>query len=55
VLHGLRGSAAYLGETGLHALCGELEQEADAGRLDAVRRRLPQLLALLAPFEESTA
>ena len=55
VLHGLRGSAAYLGETGLHALCGELEQEADAGRLDAVRRRLPQLLAMLAPFEESTA
>jgi HPt (histidine-containing phosphotransfer) domain-containing protein len=55
LLHGMRGSAGYLGEAALHALCGELEQEADAGRLDAVRSRLPQLLALLARFEETTA
>jgi len=53
LLHGMRGSAGYLGEDGLHALCGELEQEADGGRLDSVRRRLPQLLALLARFEAS--
>jgi signal transduction histidine kinase/ligand-binding sensor domain-containing protein/DNA-binding response OmpR family regulator len=55
LLHGMRGSAGYLGEAALHALCGELEQEADAGRLEAVRSRLPQLLALLARFEETTA
>ena len=54
LLHGMRGSAGYLGEDGLYTLCGELEREADAGRLDSVRRRLPQLLALLARFEAST-
>ncbi|TQK10510.1 two-component regulator propeller domain-containing protein [Herbaspirillum sp. SJZ107] len=54
LLHGMRGSAGYLGEDGLHALCGELEREADGGRLHSVRRRLPQLLALLARFEAST-
>jgi len=47
LLHGMRGSAGYLGEDALHALCGELEHEADAGRLD----RVPQLLALLADFD----
>ncbi|MCZ6992362.1 Hpt domain-containing protein, partial [Salmonella enterica] len=31
VLHGLRGSAAYLGETALGQLCAELEAAADAG------------------------
>ena len=51
LLHGMRGSAGYLGEDALHALCGELEHEADAGRLDRVRARLPQLLALLADFD----
>jgi signal transduction histidine kinase/ligand-binding sensor domain-containing protein/CheY-like chemotaxis protein len=55
LLHGLRGSAGYLEETGLVLLCGELETEADAGRLDAVRARLPELLALLARFEAATA
>jgi len=55
LLHGMRGSAGYLGETGLHALCGELEQHADAGRLDAVRNGLPRLLDMLARFEETTA
>jgi len=53
LLHGMRGSAGYLGETGLHALCGELEREADAGRLDAVRSRMPRLLALLSRFEDT--
>ena len=55
LLHGMRGSAAYLGEDALHALCGELEREADAGRLDSVRARLPQLLALLAHFDTAMA
>ncbi|WP_296943465.1 hybrid sensor histidine kinase/response regulator [uncultured Massilia sp.] len=55
LLHGLRGSAGYLDETELHLLCGELEAQADAGRLDAVRARLPQLLDLLARFEAATA
>jgi CheY-like chemotaxis protein len=55
LLHGLRGSAGYLGETELHALCAELEREADDGRMDQVQARLPQLLGLLARFEETTA
>jgi HPt (histidine-containing phosphotransfer) domain-containing protein len=55
LLHGLRGSAGYLGESGLQVLCGALEQDADAGRLDAVRDGLPQLLTLLARFEETVA
>ncbi|MCA1247048.1 two-component regulator propeller domain-containing protein [Massilia sp. MS-15] len=36
VLHGLRGSAAYLGEDALGALCAELEAAAGAGRHDAL-------------------
>jgi signal transduction histidine kinase/ligand-binding sensor domain-containing protein/CheY-like chemotaxis protein len=55
LLHGLRGSAGYLGESALQVLCGALEQDADAGRLDAVRDGLPQLLTLLARFEETVA
>lgn len=55
LLHGMRGSASYLGEAELHRLCTELESEADAGRLDEVRARLPELLAVLARFEETTA
>jgi HPt (histidine-containing phosphotransfer) domain-containing protein len=55
LLHGLRGSAGYLEAAHLHALCGELEAEADAGRLDAVRARLPELLDLLARIEAAPA
>jgi CheY-like chemotaxis protein/HPt (histidine-containing phosphotransfer) domain-containing protein len=55
LLHGMRGSAGYLGEAELHRLCGELEREADAGRLDRVREGLPRLLYLLSRFEETTA
>jgi HPt (histidine-containing phosphotransfer) domain-containing protein len=55
LLHGMRGSAGYLGEAELHQLCAELEREADGGRLDQVRARLPKLLGLLARFEETTA
>jgi HPt (histidine-containing phosphotransfer) domain-containing protein len=54
LLHGMRGSAGYLGEARLHQLCGELEREADNGRLEQVRARLPELLGMLARFEEPT-
>jgi signal transduction histidine kinase/ligand-binding sensor domain-containing protein/CheY-like chemotaxis protein/HPt (histidine-containing phosphotransfer) domain-containing protein len=55
LLHGMRGSAGYLGEAGLHQLCTELERDADSGRLEQVRARLPELLGMLARFEETTA
>ncbi|ALK96321.1 histidine kinase [Massilia sp. WF1] len=55
LLHGMRGSAGYLGEAELHQLCTELERDADGGRLERVRARLPDLLGLLARFEETTA
>jgi len=55
LLHGMRGSAGYLDEAALYQLCGELEREADAGRLQAVRDGVPRLLALLARVEETTA
>jgi HPt (histidine-containing phosphotransfer) domain-containing protein len=54
LLHGMRGSAGYLGEAGLHQLCSELEREADGGHLERVAARLPELLAMLAHFEETT-
>jgi signal transduction histidine kinase/ligand-binding sensor domain-containing protein/CheY-like chemotaxis protein/HPt (histidine-containing phosphotransfer) domain-containing protein len=55
LLHGMRGSAGYLGEAGLHQLCGELERDADSGQLERVAVRLPELLGMLARFEETTA
>jgi CheY-like chemotaxis protein len=55
VLHGMKGSAGYLGEDGLRALCSELEGLADAGQLDAVRTGLPRLWESLARFEAETA
>ena len=55
VLHGMKGSAGYLGEDGLRALCAELEGLADAGQLDAVRAGLPRLWDLLARFEAAPA
>jgi CheY-like chemotaxis protein len=55
LLHGMRGSAGYLDEGELYRLCGELEREADAGQLDALRAGMPRLLALLARVEETTA
>jgi CheY-like chemotaxis protein len=51
VLHGLRGSAAYLGEDGLGQLCRELETAADAGNLAALRDALPRLSRMLDEFE----
>jgi CheY-like chemotaxis protein len=55
VLHGMKGSAGYLGESGMRELCAELETLADAGELDAVRAGLPRLLDLLARFEAQPA
>ena len=55
LLHGMRGSAGYLGEAELHQLCTELERDADSGRLDQVRARLPRLMGMLARFEETAA
>ena len=57
VLHGLRGSAAYLHEPALHTLCAELELAADNGRWDTVRAgmaRLTTMLEAFAPAEDPT-
>jgi CheY-like chemotaxis protein len=48
LLHGMKGSAGYLEEQELQALCGELEQEADRGRWQQIEAALPRLRALLA-------
>jgi len=50
VLHGLRGSAAYLHEPALHSLCAELEQAADHGRWDTVRAGMARLTTMLDAF-----
>ncbi len=51
ILHGLRGSAAYLAEPALEALCGELEAAADSHDADRLRAGLPLLAAVLDTFE----
>jgi signal transduction histidine kinase/ligand-binding sensor domain-containing protein/CheY-like chemotaxis protein/HPt (histidine-containing phosphotransfer) domain-containing protein len=51
VLHGIKGSAAYLEETELHLLCGELELAADQGQWRVVGAALPRLHRLLDTFE----
>ncbi|WP_317201442.1 two-component regulator propeller domain-containing protein [Janthinobacterium sp.] len=48
LLHGLKGSAAYLDEIELHLLCGELEEAADAGAWAPLRAAMPRLRGLLA-------
>jgi len=48
LLHGMKGSAGYLEEQELQALCGELEQDADCGRFQLIDDALPRLRALLA-------
>jgi signal transduction histidine kinase/ligand-binding sensor domain-containing protein/CheY-like chemotaxis protein len=55
VLHGLRGSAAYLGEDALNGLCMEMEAAADAGDLAALQAALPRLQRLLDEFEAACA
>jgi signal transduction histidine kinase/ligand-binding sensor domain-containing protein/CheY-like chemotaxis protein len=47
LFHGMKGSAAYLQETDLYALCGELERAADRALWPAIRHKLPRLHALL--------
>ena len=53
LLHGLKGSAAYLDETELHMLCTEMEEAADAGLWPQVALRLPRLHALLSKIAAS--
>jgi HPt (histidine-containing phosphotransfer) domain-containing protein len=55
VLHGLRGSAGYLGASALHALSGELELLADAGDWEALSHALPRLAQLLAEYQSAHA
>ncbi len=55
LLHGLRGSAAYLGETALAELCGQLEAAADSGDIDTLQAGLPQLARLLRAFDAACA
>ncbi|MBK6639607.1 MAG: response regulator [Rhodocyclaceae bacterium] len=53
--HSLKGSAGYFGADELQALCKEIEALADAGTLDSVRSRLPDLQlaidAAIAPLQ----
>jgi signal transduction histidine kinase/ligand-binding sensor domain-containing protein/CheY-like chemotaxis protein/HPt (histidine-containing phosphotransfer) domain-containing protein len=55
ILHGLRGSAGYLGEAELHQLCGELELVADDGDWDALEAGVLRLFRLLGTFDEAAA
>jgi signal transduction histidine kinase/ligand-binding sensor domain-containing protein/CheY-like chemotaxis protein/HPt (histidine-containing phosphotransfer) domain-containing protein len=52
VLHGLRGSAAYLREEALQLLCAELEMAAENGRWDTVRAGMARLARLLDAFAQ---
>jgi len=47
LLHGIKGSAAYLDEMELHLLCSELEEAADSGAWDRLDEAMPQLRQLL--------
>jgi len=47
LLHGMKGSAGYLEEQELQALCGELESCADRGQWQQIRAALPRLRVLL--------
>ncbi|MYM32559.1 response regulator [Duganella sp. CY15W] len=47
LLHGLKGSAGYLEEQELQALCGDLEMEADHGNWPQVESAMPHLRRLL--------
>ena len=53
ILHGIKGSAAYLDEARLHALCGELEAAADVSHWTLIDEGLPRLRELLDEFAES--
>jgi signal transduction histidine kinase/ligand-binding sensor domain-containing protein/DNA-binding NarL/FixJ family response regulator/HPt (histidine-containing phosphotransfer) domain-containing protein len=47
LFHGMKGSATYLDEAELHALCGELEKAADRALWPAIQSKLPRLRVLL--------
>ncbi|MES2757535.1 MAG: two-component regulator propeller domain-containing protein [Pseudomonadota bacterium] len=51
LLHGIKGSAAYLDATELHLLCGELEVAADQGEWPLIGAALPRLRRLFDAFE----
>jgi len=51
LLHGIKGSAAYLQAERLHLLCSDLEAAADAGRWERIEEAMPALLGLLAEFD----
>jgi HPt (histidine-containing phosphotransfer) domain-containing protein len=51
LLHGVKGSAAYLDATELHLLCGELELAADQRQWGVIAAALPRLRRLLDDFE----
>ncbi len=51
LLHGIRGSAAYLEATELHLLCGEMEAAADDSQWGVIEAALPRLHRLLDSFE----
>jgi CheY-like chemotaxis protein len=53
LLHGIKGSAAYLDATELHLLCGELEVAADQGDWDVLGAAMPRLRRLLDTFEDA--
>jgi CheY-like chemotaxis protein/HPt (histidine-containing phosphotransfer) domain-containing protein len=50
LLHGIKGSAAYLDAAELHKLCGELETAADARHWTLIQEGLPRLRDLLDLF-----
>ncbi len=53
VLHGLRGSAAHLGEAGLEQVCAELEALADAGDAAGLVAGSARLDLRLAAFQDA--
>ena len=53
VLHGLKGSAAYLEAHALQQLAGELEVAADQQRWQQVEAAMDALAVLLAPFDST--
>jgi signal transduction histidine kinase/ligand-binding sensor domain-containing protein/CheY-like chemotaxis protein/HPt (histidine-containing phosphotransfer) domain-containing protein len=55
LLHGIKGSAAYLDATELHLLCGELEVAADQGQWGVIGAALPRLRRLFDGFEGGAA
>ncbi|MES2016667.1 MAG: two-component regulator propeller domain-containing protein [Pseudomonadota bacterium] len=55
LLHGIKGSAAYLDAVELHKLCSELEMAADARHWASIQEGLPRLRDLLDLFAPAPA